>query len=721
MKKFSIKIAILIPVLSVLIVGVTIMVAIVGIVVSSSTDEMTDTIINARVNEFTNEFSAFSTSGYSTLRAISPIIEHIRLTNETPRESVVETMRQILSSNPNILGLWTCWEPNAFDGNDSNYKDKEYHDSTGRFVPYVVRDNSGISYEALLDYDHPTSGIYYQGAKNSGKEYITDPYPYEIGGKTAYVYSIAFPVLDSGRTIGVIGIDINIEDIKSIINSASILSDGYLFVLSPNGSVASHRNESLLTKSYKETWLGAYSKEFDNILANGGIFSLSAYSDITNTEMTLVSESVMVGNTGRYWAVCGVVPVSTVTESSNTLLWLIIGISLALIVVVGLVTMLLTSRNLRKLPVMTVMAERVANGDVSFDRLSSDNEPTKNEIVLLERAFTSISDSIKAQSDVMAKIARGDYSVTIPVRCEADLMNKSINEMIDQTNMTMSEIRSATTHVSAGSKQIAEGAQALAQGSTEQAASVEQLSSSISDIAQKTKDNAEMAGRAASLAHTIKDNAQKGSRQMDEMTSAVREINQASQSISKVIKVIDDIAFQTNILALNAAVEAARAGQHGKGFAVVAEEVRNLAAKSAEAAKDTGGLIANSMEKAELGAKIADETASSLVEIVSGINESSKIVDDIAKSSEEQSAGIAQINKGIDQVAQVVQQNSATAQQSAATSQEMNGQTSMLEQLITQFNLKGQGDPGAGFRQTRKPTRGLTVANELGSVGVGKY
>ncbi len=256
-----------------------------------------------------------------------------------------------------------------------------------------------------------------------------------------------------------------------------------------------------------------------------------------------------------------------------------------------------------------------------------------------------------------------------------------------------------------GSHQIAEGAQALAQGSTEQAASIQELSASIAEISGRTRENATKAEQAAHLANAIKGNAEKGSRQMEEMIAAVKDINEASNSISKVLKTIDDIAFQTNILALNAAVEAARAGEHGKGFAVVAEEVRSLASKSAEAAKDTGNLITNSIDKAKLGVQIADETFAGFSEIVNGINESGQLVGDIARLSEEQSSAISQVDAGIDQVSQVVQTNSATAQESAAASEEISSQANMLEELVIQFNVEEGDDDGLSNDVKRLPGR----------------
>ncbi|MCL2663772.1 MAG: methyl-accepting chemotaxis protein [Oscillospiraceae bacterium] len=392
-------------------------------------------------------------------------------------------------------------------------------------------------------------------------------------------------------------------------------------------------------------------------------------------------------------------------DKINLILTVAIIIGVAAVVFIFVICIFMISRPLKKIG---IFANKIRSGDLGISSASDSSIAvrSKDEVGMmartLEQAYTQLQGYIGEIRAKMEALASGDLSQESTYQFEGDfiLIKEAINGIVENLNETMSEINTSTVQVASGSKQIADGAQALAQGSTEQAASVEQLSASISDIAQKTKDNAEKASRAATLASSIMQNAEKGSRQMGEMTNAVKEINQASQSISKVIKVIDDIAFQTNILALNAAVEAARAGQHGKGFAVVAEEVRNLAGKSAEAAKDTGGLISNSMEKAELGARIAEETATSLADIVAGISESTQLVGEIATSSEEQSTGITQVNTGIDQVAQVVQQNSATAEESAAASEEMSGQSSVLENLISQFKLKND----AGNRRQALPS-----------------
>jgi len=381
------------------------------------------------------------------------------------------------------------------------------------------------------------------------------------------------------------------------------------------------------------------------------------------------------------------------SKMADTLLFVIIGVLVAVVAIsMGLAVYIsgLISKPVKALSGFLHKAGLTGNVSTTpeEERTLSRYAEGRDEIAVMTKDCNSFIDHVVKIAKNLETVAGGDLTVNVHTLSDQDVMGKSLMNVVDSLNNMFSEINSSTVQVSSGSKQIADSAQALASGSTEQAATVEQLSASVSDISDKTKNNANMAGKAASLANDIKLKAETGSRQMDEMIAAVNEINQASQSISKVIKVIDDIAFQTNILALNAAVEAARAGQHGKGFAVVAEEVRNLAAKSAEAAKDTGGLIANSMEKAELGARIAQDTAASLAEIVTGINESTQIVSVIAESSEDQSVAVSEINNGLNQVSMVIQQNSATAEQSAAASEEMSGQSMMLEDLVAQFKLK---------------------------------
>jgi methyl-accepting chemotaxis protein len=299
-------------------------------------------------------------------------------------------------------------------------------------------------------------------------------------------------------------------------------------------------------------------------------------------------------------------------------------------------------------------------------------------------------------------IAQGDLSAEVGLLSERDTMGNSLRTTLEKLNAMFAEIKNATGEVSNGAQHIADGAQLLAQGSTHQSATIQELSASVTEISNQTKHNAAVANEAKELGESIKQDAQQGSQQMSQMMQAVYEINESSMAIGKVIKIIDDIAFQTNILALNAAGEAARAGQHGKGFAVVADEVRRLAAKSAEAAKNTNELIESSIRKAEYGGEISMETSASLERIVQGIMRSSELIAGIAKSSDTQSEGIGAIGDAINQVSHVVQQNSATSEESAAASQQLSGQAAILEQLLARFKLRG-GERGAGSRQPVQP------------------
>ena len=311
----------------------------------------------------------------------------------------------------------------------------------------------------------------------------------------------------------------------------------------------------------------------------------------------------------------------------------------------------------------------------------------------MRHTLKCLKEIIGDMNYLMLELSKGNFVVRSSMResyiGDYASMLASIRKLKDNLNSTLNQINETADQVASGSDQVSSGAQALSQGATEQASSVEELAATINEISNHIGDNAQNANSASTKSENVKEQAGESSMRMQEMLSAMQDISNKSGEIGKIIKTIEDIAFQTNILALNAAVEAARAGTAGKGFAVVADEVRNLAAKSAEASQNTATLIESTLHAVEKGTSIANETAQSLSNVVMGVDDITVTIESISNASEEQADAVKQVTLGIDQISSVVQTNSATAEQSAAASEELAGQSQMLKSLTSRFQIDG--------------------------------
>ncbi|MGE4290711.1 MAG: methyl-accepting chemotaxis protein [Desulfovibrio sp.] len=620
------------------------------------------------------------------------------------REGLNAILRNVLKENPTFNGTYSCWEPDKFDNEDENYRTGKSGSNaiTGRFTPYWTRDKNGnIDVQPLVEYDsdekHPNGvpkGGWYITPKTKSVESILGPLPYIVQGRNVWLATMSAPIIVDGTFYGVAGADYDLSFVQKLsedVDANFMDGKGNVTVISDLGLiVGSSEHPELIGRHMKELSAEEWEHELEIITSGKSAASIDAANG-----MAVAYAAIPVGRTGKYWGVIVHAPTDVVLEEVKQLsgeldaqgresaFWQIL-VSLG-VGILAVCIMWFSAGGIAKPIRRAAELAGIIRDGVFSERLQL---RTQDEVGQLGNALDEMAESLQRSANVAEQIANGNLAVEVDLASDKDQLGGALQEMSRSLNESLEQVRSAAEQIASGSAEISDSSQSLSQGATESAASLEEITSSMTQMLSQTKLNAENANLASEMSGAARAAAENGNRQMQEMISAMGEINTAGQSIGKIIKVIDEIAFQTNLLALNAAVEAARAGQHGKGFAVVAEEVRNLAARSAKAASETSELIQESVQKAANGADIADKTAAALEEIVTGISKATSLISDIAKASAEQAEGIAQIDDGLGQIDQVTQQNTANAEESAAAATALSNQASELRRLLRRFELK---------------------------------
>ncbi len=513
---------------------------------------------------------------------------------------------------------------------------------------------------------------------------VTEPYLDTITGELCV--SIVEPIRSGNTPVGLLFIDLNLNYFSELLDILSVGKTGSAALYAEDGTIIASANKAAIgQKVSKET--GFTGEDFYEELKQPSGRLIEFYYNDEAKKATLIEVP------GYGWRFISGMSKAEYSKEINFLTsFLFVAILLATLLI-DILAVRYIKKKLSPIQKINSYILRLADGYIDFDVVQTQENELGEIEDALKRCTENISTYITEIDHVMSDLSKGDFTSEINCEFQGDFrsIQESINRFKALFSQTINHVVVAANQISEGADQVSHGAQALAQGATEQASSIEELSAAIAEISDNVNSNASNSQKANELATESGTVAAETLKDMNAMLLAMKQISVSAEDIGKVIKVIDDITFQTNILSLNAAVEAARAGVSGKGFAVVADEVRNLAQKSSESAKEIATLIDGTITSVKQGEKIAEKTGAAFYGLTDKIQEVVTTVEDIAKASSEQAASIEQITEGIDQISSVVQTNSATSEESAAASEELSSQSGMLTSMVNRFKLHSEG------------------------------